>query len=481
MTEPRLDGGATPLPSADELLSESEDQARVNAKLARDARLKEMNEKHAVIENYGGRCLITDLQPNPVDTSLMRITLVRPGDLCLRYHNLSVSTVTSGDKKSYRELGKWWLAHRNRRQYAGLLLVPGDEKVISRSGRLYLNLWEGWGIEPRAGDWSLMRWHIEQVLANGDPLAAEYILKFAAWAVQHPSERAEAALVFRGGKGSGKGTFAVALKRCFGKHGLHISDQEHLTGKFNGHFRDCILLVADEAYWAGDKRAEGALKRMITEPTLMLEEKYVNGFEWPNMLHIIMTANEEWVVPASHDERRFAVFEVSEEKIGDEAYFKALHAEMDKGGGLAAMLWDLRQMPLGDWHPRQVYKTEALRAQQEYSLPPVAEFIEMILQDGIVPGALAGKPWRVPFEKLRYHACRRHPFIGRMSEKKLAMELEKLGVRADRDGAVRYRDFLPIAEARAAFEKRYPGWPWRDAIGEWIAPETITSVMDKGL
>ena len=51
-----------------------------------------------------------------------------------------------------------------------------------------------------------MKHHIAEVLAAGDPASLEYIMKWSAWTVQNPGERAEAALVFRGGKGSGKGS-----------------------------------------------------------------------------------------------------------------------------------------------------------------------------------------------------------------------------------------------------------------------------------
>jgi disulfide bond formation protein DsbB len=78
-----------------------------------------------------------------------------------------------------------------------------------------------------------------------------------------------------------------------------------------------------------------------------------------------MTANAEWVVPATKKERRFAVFDVSPRYIGHAEYFRALHAEMNDGG-LAAMLYDLRQMNLGEWHPRHVLQTDALQQQKSF-------------------------------------------------------------------------------------------------------------------
>jgi hypothetical protein len=49
------------------------------------------------------------------------------------------------------------------------------------------------------------------------------------------------------------------------------------------------------------------------------------------------------------------------------AYFGALHNEL-ANGGLEAMLYDLKRWNLGDWHPRQVYQTDALREQKGQSL-----------------------------------------------------------------------------------------------------------------
>jgi hypothetical protein len=37
-----------------------------------------------------------------------------------------------------------------------------------------------------------------------------------------------------------------------------------------------MLLFADEAFWAGDRKGEGALKRMVTEPTLFIEQKGID-------------------------------------------------------------------------------------------------------------------------------------------------------------------------------------------------------------
>jgi len=66
------------------------------------------------------------------------------------------------------------------------------------------------------------------------------------------------------------------LQRIFGVHAFQVTSREEVIGKFNGHLQDCVLFIADEAYWGGDKRCVGRLQGMITEPTLPIERKNID-------------------------------------------------------------------------------------------------------------------------------------------------------------------------------------------------------------
>ena len=78
----------------------------------------------------------------------------------------------------------------------------------------------GWGVDPKHGDWSLIRQHIREVLANGDSKVDNYIMNWVAWSVQHPDRLPEVALTLIGEKGTGKGTLARALRMIFGSHSI---------------------------------------------------------------------------------------------------------------------------------------------------------------------------------------------------------------------------------------------------------------------
>jgi hypothetical protein len=262
-----------------------------------------------------------------------------------------------------------------------VIFRPGGAPVID--GRL--NLWRGWGVQPKRGEWVHLREHIHEVLAARDDDVDRYIHRWLAWSVQHAAERAEAALAFRGEIGTGKGTLGNAMCRIFGQHALHISSADHLTGKFNEHLRQCCFLFGDECYAPNDKRAEGALKRLITEPTIDIEPKGRGVKEVPNCLHVMFASNNEWVVPAGVYERRYAVQEVADTHRQDPAWFKPIYQEM-RSGGLEAMLFDLLDYNLGDWHPRQIVSTKALAAQQQESLSPLDQWWLELLQMGVLQG-----------------------------------------------------------------------------------------------
>lgn len=351
-------------------------------------KLAELNEKYAVVI-VGGKTRVARWGPNKLDNGATQVIHTQSFD---DFRNALMNQfVESGvDKNGNPQLvpaAKWWLGHPRRREYlGGMLYAPGQGRDLPGS---FLNLFTGWGTNAAPGDWSLMRRHILENIAQGVEEHALYITRWCAWAVQHPDDRAGVALVLQGKKGTGKGAFAGALVKMFGRHGRHVLQQDHVVGKFNAHLEYCSLLFADEAFAANQKQAESVLKGLVTESTLQVERKGVDTEPARNCLHIIVASNDEWVVPATEDERRWAVFKMSDAHAQDESYFRPLFAEME-GGGLAAMLHDLLAMDLGDWHPRRgIPQTDALTKQKMLSLRGVDRIMYQMLVSGSPVGCLA--------------------------------------------------------------------------------------------
>jgi hypothetical protein len=214
-------------------------------------RLDELNARYFVVRE-SGKVFVGTFE-HERDRSLL--VLMSFGD----FRNLHMNRKVTVQGKEV-QLGKWWLEHPKRRQYEGLTFQPGDERRVI-NGRL--NLWRGWAFELKAGDWSKLQEHIRIVLCSGKQELFDYVMNWLAYAVQHPDRPAEVVLVMKGKKGTGKGTLGNTMSKLFGQHALQISSALHLVGRFNSHLRDTVLLFADEAFWPGDKAAEGTLKRIV--------------------------------------------------------------------------------------------------------------------------------------------------------------------------------------------------------------------------
>lgn len=431
-----------------------------------DSPLIDLNARYACIGDLGGKCLVLGWVPSKVDDSINVPSFQSFKSFAERFANRYIRVRKQKGEEEVEEpvqIGTYWLKWRRRRSFEGIDLVPNAPETLPGN---MLNLWQGFAVKPAPGRWERMQAHIAEILAESNADCLDYITRWSAWAVQHPGERAEVALVFRGDKGAGKGTFAHALRRMFGQHGLHISNAKHLVGSFNAHLRNCLLLYADEAFWAGDKQGESVLKALITEPVQMIEQKGVDAQQWKNRVHLIMTANAEWVVPASHDERRYAVFNVSNRRLKDEKYFAALYKEL-REGGLAAMLHDLMQVDLKDWHPRRIPNTEALRQQKARSMSLQESWWESLLQEGCIPAAPKDTPDIAMAHYLMNHARDFAPRLKDLSSAALGRFLAEHGcIKLHRATGNAWR-FPELPQARAAWERRYNGWRWEMQTERW--------------
>ena len=384
---------------------------------------------------------------------------------------MEVPNARGGSHSVTAPLGQWWLGHRDRLQFRGVTFRPGSPKIVNEC----LNLWQGWGVEAKPGDWGLIRKHIEEVLAGGNEEFAEYIVRWIAWSIQNPAAPAEAALVLIGEKGAGKGTLVRCLQRIFGAHAFQVTSRDEVIGKFNGHLQDCILFIADEAYWGGDKRCVGRLQGMITEKTLPIERKGIDLVQVPNYLHVVMLAEPGWVIPAGRFERRYAALAVSTDRRGDRDYFRALHEQIGNGGS-EAMFYDLRAAPLGGWHPREIPETllrnPALQEQQVHTLPPWEQWYVMLLHNGKVPRALAKRP-NTAFTNSLLADAREHPRLrwdaSEVALRDFLIDKKRLGIACTKFRASKANGwtFPPLAECRTEWEQIYGPTKWDTNVSDW--------------
>ena len=238
-------------------------------------------------------------------------------------------------KKTHAEL---WLGHPERRTYPyGVGMFPGKPKRYHG----YYNLWNGFMHEPKKGDWGLFRDHIKDIMCDGNEDYFHWTLDWMADLYQDPANPKGTAIILSGIEGCGKGTFAQFIGEPFGVAFKHITDQEHLTGRFNAHMMDSVVVFADEVTYGGDKKVAGKLKALATERFITGEKKGIDAIQFRNCAHLVVASNESWFIPAGPQSRRWFVLECSPKMANNREYFSAMHAQMEERGGFEAMMHEL--------------------------------------------------------------------------------------------------------------------------------------------
>lgn len=328
-------------------------------------KVKRLNRKHAVAFVKGKTVIITE----NIDGST---SYGSPADLHQWYENDRVAT-----EKATEPVTKAWMRHKKRREYPnGIIFAPG----LTRDG--YFNHWKGWSVIPDdEGSCELWLNHLREVICGGVEEYYRYALGWFAHMVQRPWEKPGVAIVLRGKKRIGKDTIMDYFGGCCADHHVKIANQDQLTGKFNAHQEKCLILHVEEGFWAGSKQAEGSLKHLITSEKVLIEPKGLNAFHVDSYLRLFISSNEEWVVPATADEGRYFVLDVSAHRKDDHAYFKKLRDEMNNGGR-AALLKYLMSVDLSDFQVRAIPDTAALGQQKVQGLKNVEKFWFDMLDTG---------------------------------------------------------------------------------------------------
>ena len=401
------------------------------------AEMQRMNKKHAIVM-LGSDCLVMNEFFDPIHKR-HDVNFSTFGAFKNRYLNRRViNPWRSASARKTRDAGSMWLESRIRREYERVVFDPSQSV-----GKNYYNMFKGFNVRPdKRGDWSTLRSHIFEVLCEKNKKLDHYLMSWMARIIQQPGgDKPGTAIVFKGIQGCGKGTLANALSFLIGAHARHILQAAHLTGQFNSTLKDALFVFCDEITWGGNKQAEGILKGLITEPTISIEHKGKDVAEMDSHLNVMIASNNDWVIPAGLEERRFCVMSCSPEKAGNRAYFDRIYHELKHKNGYGRMMYDLMHYDYSDIDLRTIPRTRALFDQILASMSPVHKFWYQILADETLDPQ--EDYWRGDIETTRLynlyqdfsvgigHSYRLIPNQFARKLKELCPDMRKMRVRAD--------------------------------------------------
>ena len=415
--------------------------------------VEELNLKHFVTMIGGKTTVVNEVHDPAMERNIL--TYSTPTDFKNYYSN---RFITIDDRPV--SIGHHWFKHPLRRQFPGITFMPGETSPYMGN----YNLWKGFNVSPKAFNptepdnvegFSIFWDHIINNIANGNDKSAMYVIGWMADMVQHPRKRLGVSLVLRSDEqGTGKGLFAKIFGHIFGKHYLHVTNPRHLTGNFNAHLIDCLLLFADEAFWAGDKSAEGALKTLITEELRAVEIKGKDVFQARNFTRLLIASNKSWVVPSELHDRRFVILDVNPQRKRDTDYFGKMIKQMESGG-YEALLWFLLNLEIKVDLRNCMPNTSAMNDSKVQSMSPVQSFWYECLVEGMFG---TDQNWEGPHTKTFIHMLFREQSRKNehFSKEVFAKELKKLvALEETRPRKERCWRFPPLEECRNHFEEKY--------------------------
>ena len=272
-----------------------------------------MNERF-MVTSQGGNSIICITKDSD---GYMRYTRTTPGDFKgLVAANLPPILV--GER--YVPAAEYWLKSKYRRDGEMVMEYPGTERLGD------INLFQGFAIKPVPcvpSDIQFFLDHTLNVICDGNKDHYEFLLDMLATKFQKPLDLVGIALVLKGKEGTGKSSFGEIIRLIIGHvHSAKVSTRNSLLGDYSGGMADKIFVSGEEAIFSAHKGEAERLKALITESPLDWNQKHVRQWSQRNCLFLMFTANENWVIPAGMDSRRFLALKVNDKYMSGDPYWR---------------------------------------------------------------------------------------------------------------------------------------------------------------
>ncbi len=290
------------------------------------------------------------------------------------------------------DMVRMWKASEKRRT-----VRPEDvvfDPTMAADPEKTVNLFDGFAMEPKAGDVEPMMQLIHYLVSRACSDAADtdevfhWLMCWLAYPLQNPGAKLRTAVVMHGDEGAGKNFLFDTVVAIYGKYGALVG-QDELEDKFND-WRSCkLFVVGDEV----SSRAElvhnkNRLKALITSPTVQINPKNLPRREERNHMNIVFLSNELQPLALDNSDRRYLV--VYTPRAKDFEFYRKL-GEWRKNGGVEAFYHYLMCYPLDGFVP--------------YAPAPMTEAKQALIDLNRKSPEQFWKEWHDGVLELPYMAC----------------------------------------------------------------------------
>lgn len=273
-----------------------------------------------------------------------------------------------------RPVSDIWLNHPERPTYKQIVFRPGEEITSDQ-----FNMFRGWPIEPDEGECPYILRHIREVICAGNSAVSEWVLDWFAHIFQRPFEVVGSSIGIKGVPGTGKSTLYEIFAKLLVNYATLADTIETITGRFNIHLLNKLLVCLEEATWGGSKKSANILKNRITATKLSYEIKGGSQFTDRNYCRYMALSNEDHFLSLDPDDRRWLILEVPEKYAEDDSYFVPLRKHIPEELP-HLMHFLLNRKIVNDL--RKVPNTDAKTRLKQFGMNPTEEWFFQCLIEG---------------------------------------------------------------------------------------------------
>lgn len=222
-----------------------------------------------------------------------------------------------GSKRTSKVNPVQWLKDSPTKKVVDMAgMHPGAARLYREEGLTFVNNYIPIVVEelmPRADEkeafaflWSRMR----------DPVFRSWLLKFFAYALQHPGVKIQSApLLVSAAQGTGKNTIMKILpETLFGSRYVRSMSGNVLGGQFNGAVGSAWWLYLEELR-AGSNKADrmhttNKIKSWITDNTIEVHKKGMEPYDIRNRIQPTATSNFDDALQLDNNDRRWGIGEM---------------------------------------------------------------------------------------------------------------------------------------------------------------------------
>jgi hypothetical protein len=205
------------------------------------------------------------------------------------------------------------------------------------NGRKVLNTFDARTLPRAAKDYTdeglkaidVVRRHIS-LICNDNKAYAEILTEWLAHNVQRKGEKILWSPVIQSIEGIGKSWFGELLERCIGGENVGTVAPTQATSDFNGWATGVCVNILNELRVKGHNRydAVNALKPLITDSVIQINDKGVKQYKTVNTTNYICFTNYKDAIPIDSESRRWWVIFVEMESLEEiEQKTGLLHSE----------------------------------------------------------------------------------------------------------------------------------------------------------